>query len=649
MKKLSLVLSSFALVCVSMLLFSFNNITSQKTDIIRTEYRKNSEQFFQLLKKFEKDIQNSKLSQSTIQKQFANIRFQYKKIEFLAEYLEPDFIKDYVNGPPLPHLERNFAQLSELDPEGLQAIEELVYSDDLATNAETIKAIKSLVSKLINKVEEFVRFQPNVKLTDRNVFEAIQLQLIRIMTLSVTGFDAPASSNSLVETIVSLQTIQDVFALYSTELQSVNPKLQKDIDNLLNSSIAQLQKNSNPDNFDRVRFIRDFADPLYGKFVDAQEQLHIEFVYETTPYKQSLQYKSRSIFSENFLNKYYFTSLTEAENSPLKEQLGELLFFDPILSKNNERACASCHRPELAFTDGLPKSTAMNFQGTVLRNSPTLVNAVYSDKYFYDLRADVLESQLEHVVISEKEFDTSFEEIINKISSIDEYKKMFNNVYGGNEDSPITKSRIQEVLSSYVASLTSFNSDFDKYMRKETPKLSSSVYKGANLFLGKAGCATCHFLPVFNGSVPPLFREMESEVLGVPMTSLKVKEIVDPDLGRYLGPLKERSKIYKHSFKTVTVRNVKATAPYMHNGVYNTLQEVMEFYNNGGGAGIGIHLENQTLPTDKLGLTNGEIKDLIAFMNSLTDYTSLNKKPKGLPLHSEVSHNLNKRVVGGKY
>lgn len=649
MKKLSLILSTFALICISLLLFSFNNSSPKKTDSILANYRKNSEHFLQRLKEFQLELQKPTIVQSTIQNQFKTIRLQYKKIEFLAEYLEPDFIKDYVNGPPLPHLERNFAQLSELEPEGLQAIEEIVYSDDLETSAETKNELSNKVAKLITKVDEFVRFQPNIRLSDRNIFEAMQLQMIRIMTLTITGFDTPASSNSLVETNISLQTIQDVFIQYSSELQKVNPKLKGEIEKLLTTSIIQLQKNENPDEFDRVRFIRDFADPLYGKLVDAQEQLHIEFVYETTPFKQSLNYKSRSIFSENFLNKYYFTSLTEAENSSQKERLGELLFFDPILSKNNERACASCHRPELAFTDGLPKSAAMNFEGTVQRNSPTLVNAVYSDKFFYDLRADVLESQLEHVVISEKEFDTSFEEIINKISSIDEYRKLFNVAYGGNETEPITKSRIQEVLSSYVASLTSFNSEFDKYMRKETPKLSTSVYKGANLFLGKAGCATCHFLPVFNGSVPPMYREMESEVLGIPLTAQKGKQTLDPDLGRYLGPLKERSKIYKHSFKTVTVRNVKATAPYMHNGVYKSLEEVMDFYNNGGGAGIGIHLENQTLPTEKLELTKAEIKDIIAFMNSLTDYSKLNKQPKGVPLHSENANSLNKRVVGGKY
>jgi cytochrome c peroxidase len=652
MKKISLLVSTIALWCIALLLFSFHSQTPKPTSVLLEQYRKNSQSFLSSIKDLSQKIQlisTKKYTQSQLQDDFRTVRINYKSIELFAEYLEPDFIKDFVNGPPLQHLERNFAQLSELEPEGLQAIEELVYADDLMTNNETLESLQQKVNKLLIKVDELVQFQKNSKLTDRNIFEAMQLELIRIMTLSIIGFDTPASPNCLLETSVSMQSIENAISLYYEELGKKNPKLQLQIKTLLQQSIAQLKKQKNPDTFDRVKFLREFADPLYASIIDAQEQLNIEFIYETDPSKHSINYKVRSIFSKDFLNKYFYTALTEKENSKEKERLGELLFFDPILSHSNERACASCHKPELAFTDGLPKSTAMNFEGTVQRNSPTLINAVYSDRYFYDLRADVLESQLEHVVISEKEFNTTFEEIIEKISSIEEYKRLFNSAYKSNENEPITKSRIQEVLSSYVASLTSFNSEFDTYMRKERSALSPAAYRGANLFLGKAGCATCHFLPMFNGSVPPLFREMESEVLGVPLNNTGKNFVIDPDLGRYVGQLKERSSIYKHSFKTVTVRNVKSTAPYMHNGVYKTLEEVMDFYNNGGGAGLGISVENQTLPSDSLGLTKQEIKDLIAFMHSLSDNTTLNKKPKVLPNHSDKLHQLNARVIGGKY
>ena len=129
--------------------------------------------------------------------------------------------------------------------------------------------------------------------------------------------------------------------------------------------------------------------------------------------------------------------------------------------------------------------------------------------------------------------------------------------------------------------------------------------------MGKAKCATCHFFPLFNGSVPPLYNETESEVLGVPSQNTTQNATIDSDLGEFLitkAPLK------KHAFKTPTVRNSAITFPYMHNGVYQTLEEVLDFYNRGGGSGIGITTENQTLPTDKLNLTKSEIKKNIGLI-----------------------------------
>jgi cytochrome c peroxidase len=130
--------------------------------------------------------------------------------------------------------------------------------------------------------------------------------------------------------------------------------------------------------------------------------------------------------------------------------------------------------------------------------------------------------------------------------------------------------------------------------------------------MGKGKCATCHFFPLFNGTVPPAYQETESEVLGAPATAAG-KE-VDSDVGKFV--LTEREP-HRYAFKTPTVRHVSKTAPYMHNGVYKTLEEVVDFYNNGGGNGLGFNLENQTLPFDELNLTINEKKALVAFMRVL--------------------------------
>jgi len=130
--------------------------------------------------------------------------------------------------------------------------------------------------------------------------------------------------------------------------------------------------------------------------------------------------------------------------------------------------------------------------------------------------------------------------------------------------------------------------------------------------MGKAKCATCHFFPLFNGTVPPAYVETESEVLGTPATS--EGKSVDPDVGKFALTQREP---HRYAFKTPTVRHIALTAPYMHNGVFKTLEEVVDFYDQGGGNGLGFNLENQTLPFDKLNLTGPEKKALVAFMKVL--------------------------------
>ena len=168
-----------------------------------------------------------------------------------------------------------------------------------------------------------------------------------------------------------------------------------------------------------------------------------------------------------------------------------------------------------------------------------------------------------------------------------------------------------------------------------------------NLFTGKAMCASCHFLPTYAGYVPPAFVESESEILGVPVKPVLKGATLDPDPGRAAGVLRDRSAIYRFSFKTPTLRNIALTAPYMHNGAYDTLEEVVDFYNAGGGRGIGIELDHQTLPFDSLHLTTGERADLVAFLRSLTDTTGVTTRPVRLPSFNDSQ--LDQRPIGGVY
>jgi len=144
----------------------------------------------------------------------------------------------------------------------------------------------------------------------------------------------------------------------------------------------------------------------------------------------------------------------------------------------------------------------------------------------------------------------------------------------------------------------------------------------------KAKCGTCHFAPLYNGTVPPAYIEAESEVLGVPSKPITSGAMVSPDLGKFALL---QMDVHRHAFKTTTVRNAALTAPYMHNGVYNTLDEVLDFYNRGGGAGIGISLPNQTLPPDPLNLTKEELAALRGFIESLNDTSPITPPVRDFP------------------
>jgi cytochrome c peroxidase len=179
----------------------------------------------------------------------------------------------------------------------------------------------------------------------------------------------------------------------------------------------------------------------------------------------------------------------------------------------------------------------------------------------------------------------------------------------------IDTAEIKNALASYVRSLTALNSRFDDYMRGDQKILDQTEINGFNLFMGKARCSTCHYLPLFNSTLPPRYMQMDAEVIGVPKS--RSSRAIDPDPGLFgLQPM----KFNRHAFKVTTVRNTAKTAPYMHNGVYKTLEEVIDFYNKGGGVGMGLKIPNQTLAADHLQLSTKEKKEIVAFIKALDNF-----------------------------
>lgn len=233
--------------------------------------------------------------------------------------------------------------------------------------------------------------------------------------------------------------------------------------------------------------------------------------------------------------------------------------------------------------------------------------------FFYDKRTGGLEGQVVDVINNKEEFHTNYEAIEKVVKDNKNYTEMIAKAYTTKK---VDQFYIRNAIATYIRTLTPFNSKFDRNINGLENTLTQEEIQGFNLFNGKAKCATCHFAPIFNGTIPPDFKETEMELIGTPQQNDTINAKISPDLGRYYVYKTEQRK---HFFKTPTVRNVALTAPYMHNGVYKTLDEVVDFYNRGGGFGIGIEQDLQTLPTNKLNLTKKEQKALVAFMQTLTD------------------------------
>lgn len=567
-----------------------------------------------------------RVSAKILQDKFKSLRYSWKEIEVFAEFFDPSVCK-FINGAPITKVDVSSMQYLSFEPEGLQIIEELVFADSLDWNLLDFYTKKlSLKSKQLNK------YLIKNTLTDEQIFYAFYLGLIRVQTLGITGFDAPASGNSIMEQAVFLNSINEYLKLNETVF--INVKSYGSFINLINNSIKYLEKNNDFESFNRAHFIREYGNLLLTRFVQFRNEIQVD-EFKIEGILNSLNQNSTSIFSNHFINSKAFSNDPFLNINNDLISLGAQLFFDPVLSKNNKLSCASCHFPSKAYSDGLKTSQAFDNFKSLSRNSPVLINSAFSKGYFYDFREEFLEDQINHVLLNQNEFNSNYAELINKLNKSSEYKHLFSLAYGDSVKGEINIKTINLAIATYVRSLSSFNSSFDQYIRGEKSKIDKDIIAGFNLFMGKAACATCHFAPVFNGLVPPFYNENESEIIGVPGDNGKL----DKDEGRFYF---QSSNYFKNSFKTMSVRNVEYSAPYMHNGVYKTLDEVLDFYNKGGGIGLGYHVENQTLPSDPLELNEKELKQLKAFMLSLSDTVGFNKIPNRLPFFDKDS-SLNKR------
>lgn len=278
-------------------------------------------------------------------------------------------------------------------------------------------------------------------------------------------------------------------------------------------------------------------------------------------------------------------------NYTAKIELGKQLYFDGRLSRNNAISCAFCHNPGTGFAD--PRQTSIGVGGGVGgRQSPTVYNTGLNHVQFWDGRARSLEEQAIGPIHNPVEMAETHEHVVAKLGKIKGYQQQFRAVFG----TDVNLQGIAEAIAAYERTVLSTNSAFDKYVLGAQKAMDEAAVRGLALFKGKARCILCH-----NG---PNFTDNQFHNLGVPQVG-PMKE----DLGRFAVSRAEKDR---GAFKTPTLRSITETAPYMHDGAFKTLEEVVEFMDQGGGSN-----PNLSPLVKPLNLTAEEKSDLVAFLKAL--------------------------------
>jgi cytochrome c peroxidase len=284
--------------------------------------------------------------------------------------------------------------------------------------------------------------------------------------------------------------------------------------------------------------------------------------------------------------------------SAAKVELGRLLYFDKRLSTDNTVSCATCHSPAKGYTDGAPVSTGINGQKGG-RSAPTVINRAYSTRQFWDGRAPSLEAQAVGPIANPIEMTNLKSEkaahgaVVDRLKKIGNYRERFAKVFG---TSNFTIDHVGKAIATFERTVLSGNAPYDRYINGDKAALNASQQRGFNIFFKKVACDSCHL--GFN------FTDGSFENIGIGMDRPK------PDLGRFLVTGKDSDK---GSFKVPSLREIENTGPYMHDGRFKTLEQVVEHYDTGG-----IKNPNLDRRLKPLKLSKQDKSDLVAFLKALS-------------------------------
>jgi cytochrome c peroxidase len=576
-----------------------------------------------------------------LKKQIQKSRLKLKTIDFWLRYLDPIAYKK-INGP-LPvewetEVFEKFEKPYKRSGAGLTLAE--LYLEE--PNPE-----KDVLLNLLHQSDEAIKiFQADSTTGPLNkpdhFFFANRLFLLNLSAIYTTGFECPDTENIIGELQIMLAGVKDIYQVFNMSFPATTiPENYFQLYEQMEAFVASQDKDYSK--FDHFHFIKDYVNPLY---TINQRLVNTYRVFSRSYNDYSLNDNNNSIFDKNLYNGQNSKGIFIAVNDPEKldeiKAVGKMLFFDPILSGNGKRSCASCHKPAEYFTDTtVATGLAFNEEGRLPRNTPTLLNVVYNHLLMQDGKHISLQDQAKDVIENKTEMGCDPHKILDNVMSCETYKKAFRKFKKLTPHyDDVNIDHVVSAITLYYSGFSDFNAPFDNAMnRKEN--ISDEAIRGFNLFMSKAECATCHFVPQFNGVKPPYIGS-EFEVIGVPADSGYKK--LSSDSGRYkMNPAVETM----NAFRTGSIRNSTYTKPYMHNGVFRNIDEVINFYDAGGGAGKGLKLDNQTLSSDSLRLTKEEKNALKAFIKSLDENIIFQKPPVKLP--STKLEPYKRRKVGGEY
>ncbi len=362
----------------------------------------------------------------------------------------------------------------------------------------------------------------------------------------------------------------------------------------------------------------------------------------------SCQNEEEIVFENEEIISALPTDIISPSDNPYSEakfELGQSLFWDPILSGMKDISCATCHHPDFGYGDGRSLSSGINgegigpnrIRGTVIkRNAPTIINTAFngidvngnytpsSAPMFWDNRASGLEEQALLPILDHDEMrgpniaaEDILDTIVNRLSTIPAYVTMFSIAFG---DEMINEDRLSKALATFQRNIVANNSRFDQYANGNVNALSNAEIRGMNTFID-VGCANCH-----SG---PMMSDYQLHTLSVPENPL----------------IEDDGATGNFDFRTPTLRNLNFTAPYMHNGAFNNLRDVLRFYadlsrGNGESQNQNVALNQIARDARNLRLGNGEAEEIIVFLNTLNDEnfdkTIPNEVPSGLSVGGNI-------------